>query len=160
MQDIEAVYKEYFEMIYKYLILLSKDENLAEELTQETFYRAVKNIDKYKGEAKISTWLCQIAKNLWYDELKRRKQEPLDDIQILDNNFENLPEDAVLSNEKKIELYQNMQKLDKQTREVIYLWSMGGLSFKEIALILNKTEGWARITFYREKVKLKELYDK
>ena len=160
MQDIEAVYKEYFEMIYKYLILLSKDENLAEELTQETFYRAVKNIDKYKGEAKISTWLCQIAKNLWYDELKRRKQEPLDDIQILDNNFENLPEDAVLSNEKKIELYQNMQKLDKQTREVIYLRSMGGLSFKEIALILNKTEGWARITFYRGKVKLKELYDK
>ena len=71
---MEDVYKDYFSVVYKYLYSLSHNENIAEELTQETFYRAVKNINKYKGKCKMSTWLCQIAKNLWYSELKKNKR--------------------------------------------------------------------------------------
>jgi len=74
MQNIEEIYKEYFETVNKYLFCLTHDANISEELAQETFYRAVKNIDKFKNNCKISTWLCKIAKNLWYDELKRNKK--------------------------------------------------------------------------------------
>ena len=74
MQDIEKIYKENFETVNKYLFCLTKNWDLAEELTEETFYRAVEKIGKFKGESKISTWLCQIAKNLYYDVLRKNKK--------------------------------------------------------------------------------------
>ena len=157
MQDIEQIYEEYFETVNKYLFCLTHNSDISEELTQETFYRAVNKINTYKGECKISVWLCQIAKNLWYDYLKKNKriihtEEDLFNIQELDTI-----EDQVISNNEKIELYRKMQNLDEKTREVMYLRITGELSFKEIADILNKTENWARVTFYRAKNKLKEV---
>ena len=74
MQDIKEIYEEYFETVNKYLFCLTKNYDIAEELTQETFYRAVKKISTYKGECKISVWLCQIAKNLWYDQCRKNKK--------------------------------------------------------------------------------------
>ena len=159
MQDIAKIYEEYFETVNKYLFCLTRSNDISEELTQETFYRAVKNIGKYKGECKMSVWLCQIAKNLWYDECRKNKkiinQEEKDLIDIQDLNT--LEEQVILDNEK-MELYKKMQTLDAATREVIYLRITGELSFKEIGNILNKTENWARVTFYRGKNKLKEAY--
>lgn len=73
MQNIEKIYEEYFETVYKYLFCLTHDNNIAEDLTQETFCKLVKKIDTYKGECKMSVWLCEIAKNLWYDQCKRKK---------------------------------------------------------------------------------------
>ena len=74
MQDMEQIYKQYFETVYKYLFCLTHNRNISEELTQETFYRAVKKIGTYKDNCKISVWLCQIAKNLWYDECRKNKK--------------------------------------------------------------------------------------
>ena len=74
MQDMEQIYEKYFETVNKYLFCLTHNSDISEELTQETFYRAVKNINKFKGNCKMSVWLCQIAKNLWYDELKKNKK--------------------------------------------------------------------------------------
>ena len=74
MQDIEQIYEEYFETVNKYLFCLTHNSDISEELTQETFYRAVKNINTYKGDCKISVWLCQIAKNLWYDQCRKNKK--------------------------------------------------------------------------------------
>lgn len=74
MQNIEEIYKQYFTTVNKYLFCLTRNQDLSEELTQETFYRAVKKIDSFKGDCKISVWLCQIAKNLWYDELNKQKR--------------------------------------------------------------------------------------
>ena len=116
MQDIEEIYKEYFETVYKYLFCLTHNSDLSEELTQETFYRAV--------------------------------------IKFLSSN-DDLENNAVLK-EEKVNLYKKMQKLDDLTREVMYLRITGELSFKEIGDILNKTENWARVTFYRGKTKIKE----
>ncbi len=156
MQNMEQIYKEYFETVNKYLFCLTHNNDISEELTQETFYRAVKKIDTYKGECKISVWLCQIAKNLWYDQCRKNKklinEEKLVDIQELETT-----EEKIISNDEKISLYKKMQSLDEQTREVIYLRITGELSFKEIGIILNKTENWARVTFYRGKQKLKEV---
>lgn len=156
MQDMEQIYKQYFETVNKYLFCLTHNSDISEELTQETFYRAVKKINTFKGDCKMSVWLCQIAKNLWYDELKKNKKiENLGD-KMLSIQSEDKIEEKVVLNESKVELYKKIQKLDKQTREVIYLRITGELSFKEIGDILNKTENWARVTFYRGKQKLKE----
>jgi len=157
MQDIEKIYEEYFETVNKYLFCLTHNNDISEELTQETFYRAVKKIHTYKGECKISVWLCQIAKNLWYDQCRKNKkivdtQEPIEKVQALD-----ILEEQVILKHEKISLYQKMQSLDERTREVIYLRITGELSFKEIGMILNQTENWARVTFYRGKNQLKEV---
>lgn len=158
MADMEKIYKEYFAIVNKYLFCLTHNRDLSEELTQETFYRAVKKIHTFRGNCKISVWLCQIAKNLWYDELKRKnkynvvQEQELCSIKAIENT-----EEEVLSSENKLTLYKKMQTLNEQTREVVYLRITGELSFKEIAQILNKTENWARITFYRGKQKLKEV---
>ena len=155
MQDLEQIYKQYFETVNKYLFCLTHNSDISEELTQETFYRAVKKINTFKGECKMSVWLCQIAKNLWYDELKKNKRLESIEQTFLIQSEENLEENIIL-NENKLELYKKLQKLDKQTREVVYLRITGELSFREIGDILNKTENWARVTFYRGKQKLKE----
>ena len=157
MQDIGQIYEEYFETVYKYLFCLTHNNDIAEELTQETFYRAVEKINTYKGNCKISVWLCQIAKHLWYDFCRKNKKI----INIQENLFNeqstNVTEETIISNDEKISLYKKMQNLDEKTREVIYLRITGELSFKEIGTILNKTENWARVTFYRGKTKLKEV---
>ena len=156
MQDIEKIYKENFETVNKYLFCLTKNWDLAEELTEETFYRAVEKRGKFKGESKISTWLCQIAKNLYYDVLRKNKKIVNTEYNLLELEAEESTEEKVILNDEKITLYKNLQKLDEKTREVIYLKITGELSFKEIGEILNKTENWARVTFYRGKQKLKE----
>lgn len=156
MQDIEQIYKEYFETVNKYLFCLTQNNDISEELTQETFYRAVKKINTYRGECKISVWLCQIAKNLWYDYCRKNKKLMNED-EIFSIQEMNTLEEKVISNDEKISLYKKMQNLDERTREVMYLRITGELSFKEIGVILNKTENWARVTFYRGKNKLKEV---
>ena len=104
----------------------------------------------------MAVWLCQIAKNLWYDYCRKNKRIVNED-QMLEMTSINTTEEQVISTQEKILLYQKMQKLDKETREVIYLRITGELSFKEISTILDKTENWARVTFYRGKNKLKEV---
>ena len=159
MQDIEKIYEEYFETVNKYLFCLTHNNDISEELTQETFYKAVKKIDTYKGECKMSVWLCQIEKNLWYDQCRRNKKIiNIDETEsILNLQIINSVEDKVISDDEKLSIYKKMQKLDEKTREVIYLRITGELSFKEIGIILNKTENWARVIFYRGKNKLKEV---
>ena len=155
MKNIEEIYTEYFEVVYKYLICLTHNSDLAEDLAQETFYKAILKINTFKEECKISTWLCKIAKNLWLDELKKKKMINIDD----EFNFiisDEYIEDKIISNEEKKELYSKINKLDLNTRKVMYLRINGNLSFKEIADILDKSENWARVTYYRGKSKMKE----
>ena len=104
----------------------------------------------------MSVWLCQIAKNIWYNELKKNKRiENIPDEQLFFIPDKNQVEDIAILKDDKIKLYKQIQKLDEATRNVIYLRITGELSFKEIGDILNKTETWARVTFYRGRQKLK-----
>ena len=158
MQDIEKIYKEYFETVNKYLFCLTRNSDISEELTQETFYKAVKKINTYKGECKMSVWLCQIAKNLWIDQCRKNKKiTNLSEEDLINITEQKSLEEKIISDDEKISLYKKMQKLDEKTREVMYLRITGELSFKEIGEILGKTENWARVTFYRGKSKLKEV---
>lgn len=159
MQDIEQIYKQYSEIVNKYLFCLTHNNDISEELTQETFYRAVKKIKTYKRECKMSVWLCQIAKNLWYDQCRKKKKMNIENIDLLEIEANKTIEEQMILQEEKMYVYQQMQKLDAKTREVMYLRITGELSFKEIGVIMNQTENWARVTFYRGKNKLKGVDD-
>lgn len=153
--DIDKIYKEYFETVYKYLLYLSHNEDLSEELTQETFYKAIKKINQFRAECKISTWLIKIAKNLYFDELKKSKKNEIINInQIQQKNFNECIEETIVSNEEKKELKNKINTLDETSRQVVFFRISGELSFKEIGNMLNKSENWARVTYYRAKNKL------
>ena len=156
MQNIEEIYKMHSNTVYKYLFCLTANEDLSEELTQETFAIAVKEINKFKGECKVSVWLCQIAKHLWYKELKKKKTNiPIQEIENLQET--KTVEDIVFEKEDKLKLFKNIQKLDEKSRELIYLRMIGNLDFTEIGEILGKTANWARVNFYRAKQKIREV---
>lgn len=154
---MEEIYKNYSTLVYKFLYSLCSDSDLAEELTQETFYKAIKGINKFNNECKISTWLCRIARNVWIDYLKKKKDIiSIDEDNYLENliaykTFENDIEDK----SNVMMLYKSIHKLDDGTREVFYLRTNGNLSFKEIGEIMNRLEEWARIVFYRGKIKIR-----
>lgn len=102
--------------------------------------------------------MCQIAKNLWFDKCRKNKRViSQEEINLIDTQALSTPEEQVIVNEEKFSLYKKMQKLDDKTRRVIYLRITGKLGFKEIGNILNQTENWARVTFYRGKNQLKEV---
>lgn len=155
MQNIEEIYKEHSNAVYKYLFCLTGNEDLSEELTQETFAIAVKEIKKFKGNCKVSVWLCQIAKHLWYKELKKKKSISIEDVENLQET--ETVEDFILNKEDKIKLFKDIQKLDEKSRELIYLRMVGNLDFTEIGEILGKTPNWARVNFYRAKQKIREV---
>lgn len=158
-QKLQQIYEENVSYVYKYLFCLTHDTDLAEELTQETFYEATKGIHKFRGDCKIAVWLCQIGKRLWFKELKRRKNQfvPLDDMVNLQSE-EDL-EYQYLQSLEKVELFRMLHQLDEITREVMYLRLTGELSFAQIGEILGKTENWARVTFYRGKQKIVKGWD-
>ena len=142
--------------VYKYLLSITRDKTLSEELTQETFFRAIHSIDRYDGSCKISVWLCQIAKHIWYQELSKRAKyktgELSEEIPYLIT-----PEDsAVLASEKEA-LYKAVHSLGEPMKEVVLMRLSGEMSFSEIGEIMGKKENWARTTFYRAKQKLKEV---
>ncbi len=157
MQNIDEIYKEYSQIVYKYLFCLTHNRDIAKEITQETFYIALKDISKFRKECKIEVWLCQIAKFLWYKELKRKNR--IIDIkeQDINNYFSelNVEEDLIKKDEKE-QLYIKLNKLDNITKEVILLRILADLSFKQIGDMFGKSDTWARVTFYRGKEKLKK----
>lgn len=154
--DIEKLYNEYFKTIYKYLICLTHSKEIAEDLTQETFCKAISKISMFRGECKISVWLCEIAKNLWFNELKKNKRIVLtDDEKDLADMKYNI-EDKFLLEQDKVELHKKIYNLDSQIKEIFYLRLFANLSFKEIGEIMGKSEVWARVNFYRGKEKMKE----
>lgn len=150
---IEDIYKAHSQTVYRYLLTLTHDAELSEELTQETFYQAIRSIERFDKSCKISTWLCAIAKNTL--QTYRRKHpitSELDELSTITNSTES----DVIARMNHIELLKKMHSLDETTREVLYLRLFGDLSFREIGDILSKTENWARVTFYRGKEKLKK----
>lgn len=158
MQNMEELYTEYFNTVYRYLLCLTHDANFSEELTQETFCKALEKLHTFKGDCKISVWLCQIAKNLLINEQKRKKKIIVATDEEL-NFFEdsNSTEESIILKHEKLYLYNKIQQLDSNSRRVVLLRINGELSFKEIGNILGKTETWARVTFYRVKRKLEEV---
>jgi len=155
---VDAIYIKYCKCVYNFLYKLTNDIELSEELTQETFYTAIKKINTLNKKERIRTWLYQIAKNKWKDYLRKNKKANID---LEENTVENLVanydiEEDMIAKDNIIEFYKKIHMLDIDTREIIYLKIIRNFTFKEISQILGKNEEWARTKFYRGKLKLKE----
>lgn len=157
--DLDETYRRYADLVFKYCYTLSRDEHTAEELTQETFYQAVRSSHRYDGSCKVSTWLCEIAKHLWYRELEKRKKKgtvPLDEELV---SGEPSAEERTALRADVLQLFRRAHLLTEPAREVFLLRVSGELSFREIGEIFGKTENWARVTYYRAKQKVTEGWD-
>lgn len=156
-RDMEEIYRTYERMVYQFLYLRTHDAQWAQDLMQETFLRAVASISRYDGSCKLSVWLCQIAKHVLWQELRRKKQT--ESVELDDSLPDLLTPDTehqVLWHEDRRELYQAIHGLSDHEREVVLYRLTGELSFREIGEILGKSENWARTVFYRAKLKLRE----
>lgn len=156
MQPMEEIYQEYARTVFKYLLSKTHDEDLAEELTQETFYQALKSIDRFDESCKISTWLCAIAKNqLHAYRRKHPEMKTLEELEQAELSVESAEQNA-LDTLARVDLMKQLHSCPEPYREVMYQRIFGNLSFKEIGEIMGKSENWARVTFYRGKEKLKK----
>jgi len=154
MQEFEQLYKEYARQVYKYLFSLCHDEQIAEELMQETFYRALKSLKSYDGTCKIYVWLCQIAKHIWYQTLAGNKKTQTTELSPEIASADHSVEDHIVLRDGKMSLFKELHLLAEPMREVMYLRLTGEFSFREIGEILGRDETWARVTFYRGKQKM------
>lgn len=129
------------------------------KLYKKLFLVAVKDIKKFRGECKLSTWLCQISKYIWYKKLKNTNKEISLDM-LTDTLFiEESLEEIISEKEEKVTLFKRLQDFDEETRNVMYLRILENFEYNEIAEILGKTSNWARVVFFRGKQKLKEELD-
>lgn len=165
MKVTDEVYKEYSQMVYKYLFSLTRDAHAAEEVTQETFYQAVRCAGRFDGSCRFSTWLCAIAKNQ-LNSYRRKHPAPIYDAEgpevstEADTGKTNVtPETTVLSEYGRVDILKKLHQLDEAVREVMYLRIFGDLSFAQIGEITGRTENWARVTYYRGKEKLRKELD-
>ena len=160
MESMNQIYQKYAKTVYGYIFAKTNDHQIAEELTQETFYQGIKSINRYDGSCKISTWLCAIAKNqLKTYYRKNPKMAELTD----DEHGGKTAENQALDNLMTGDILKVIHNQKEPYSEVLYLRILGALTFKDIGNILGKSENWARVTFYRGKEKLKgelEEYEK
>ncbi|MBQ6997021.1 MAG: RNA polymerase sigma factor [Oscillospiraceae bacterium] len=155
MSDFQEVYNLYFRDVYRYSLSLCRNEVLAEEITQETFYKALKKLDSFDGKSKISVWLCQIAKNTYISLCRKSKHfDPNADISLLPSEIS--IEERFIDRESAFSIHRILHSLDEPYKEVFSLRTFGELSFKQIAQLFERTETWARVTYHRAKLMIKE----
>ncbi len=155
MTEFEKVFKDNRDFIFKYLMKMTQNFSLSEELTQETFFRAYMNYASLRNKEKASVWLCQIAKNTyfaWYNEEK--KKDSLDNYETVCSG-ESI-EESFVQKELSQKALICLHELEEPYKEVFMLSVFGGFSLKDISSIFGKSESWARVTFYRAKQKLLE----
>ncbi len=152
MKQVEALYNTYFHDVFLFVMSLSKNEDVAEEITQETFFKAMKSLSKFKGDCDVRVWLCQIAKNTYYNYCTRHKQVCVDEIPETAStvSLTDQLEDA----QQTMKIHHILHELGDPYKEVFTLRVFGELSFRQIAEVFSKTESWARVTFHRAKLKI------
>ena len=155
MADFEEIYSAYFRDVFLYLYSLSGDRHVAEDITSETFLKAIESIDSLKGTCDLRVWLCQIAKNGYFSYLRRNKKLV---------HMERLPEkaadhdleQAITLSEASMKVHEILHNLGEPYKEVFSLRVFGELSFKKIAALFGKSENWACVTYHRARNKIKK----
>lgn len=156
--NIEELYRTYFDIVYRYIRSISQDGSLAEEVTQETFLKALKKADQFRGDCDVRVWLCQIAKNTLYDHLKKQKKQLLGDekLEKTESAGGELLEEKLAQRSQAMEIHKVLHRLSEPYKEVFSLRTFGELTFREIGMLFGKSENWARVTYYRARVKIRE----
>jgi len=152
--DFERVYDLYFRDVYRYAYSLCRSESSAEEITQETFFKALKSIDMFDGRCSVFVWLCQIAKNTYLSMVKKSgRTTGIDDCIELESD-DATPEAMAITRDEAMALHRILHSLDEPYKEVFSLRTFGELSFAQIADLFGKSESWARVTYHRAKLKI------
>lgn len=153
MLDFESLYQMYYMEVYSYVMTILRDAHRAEEITHETFLKALRAKDSYRGEASERTWLCAIAKNACTDFLRKRGRElPLVEDIPTESRIEAQLEDAAST----LQIHRILHQLEEPYKEVFQLRVFGELSFRDIGAIFGKTENWSRVTYHRARLKIQE----
>lgn len=159
MADFEAIYAKFYDGVYKYVFSLCGNESTAEEITQEAFYRAMEQMDRFDGRCKLYVWLCQIAKNTFYSYAKKQKRTVSEDSADFAERPEQGFEDEVFDRDAAWALHKRLHRLREPYKEVFSLRVFGELSFSQIGDLFGKTDSWARLIFYRAKNEIRRRLD-
>ena len=156
--EVEKIYKLYFKDVYRYIRKLSGDEHIAEEITADTFFKAMKGLDNFRGECDMRVWLCQIAKNCYLSHLKKAGRSDV----VADEVFINIAdpkkniEYEIVKKDEAFQIQKVLHDISEPYKEV-FMWRVfGDLSFKQIGQIFGKSENWACVTYHRARNKIKE----
>jgi len=154
VSDFEEIYRQYGKTVYFFLLALSHDETLSEELTQETMLRAIMNIGSFREESKLSVWLCQIAKNLYFEWCKKNKRTVrLDEARLQKDDGRDI---ALELEDKDMagQILKHLHELDEPYKEVFTLHALGDVSLTQISKLFGKSDSWARVTYHRAKARI------
>ncbi len=154
MTDFETLYRQYFTDVYRYALSLCRNEGMAEEITQETFFKALRGIDGFHGECRVYVWLCRIARNTYFSFFKKQKRLVSQE-EVPEQPGEDEPEQKYLAVETNFELRRALHGMEEPYREVIMLRIFCEMPFARIGQLFGKTESWARVTYHRGRIKLK-----
>ena len=152
-KDFETIYQDYFDLVYRYALAMTRDVHTAEELTQETFFKAMQALDSFRGDSNIRTWLCGIAKNAFLSDRRRKQAQPLDELTERADEADG-PENLTLQKEESFRIHRALHTLPEPYKEVFSLRVFGQLSFQEIAELFGKTENWACVVYHRARGKI------
>ena len=154
MTEFEKIYDQHFREVYAFILSMSRNEKLAEEITQETFFKALKAIDGFKGQCKMNVWLCQIAKNTYFTHLSKQKR--LVPEEAVESSGDAVMEQLMENREEAMRVHKVLHSLQDPYKEVFTLRIFGELSFRDISGLFGKTESWARVTYHRARQKIQD----
>ena len=155
--NFEDMYQRFFKDVYLFVFSISKDRQIAEDITQETFFKALKEIKHFRGDCSVKSWLCQIAKNLYISHMRKKGAISFEDMDVVLNQVSGTNiEREYIQKEDALSVYKVLHLLNEPYKEIFLLRTLGDLSFKEIGDIFHKTESWARVTYHRARLKIQE----
>lgn len=149
--EFEQIYSTYFKSVYHYIWQLSGDEHIAEEITSETFFKAMKSIDNFRGECDMRVWLCQIAKNAYFSYLKKNSRiESIDETELQNIAAPDSFVDEQVGTQEEAQRVRKVLHTMSDPYKEVFMWRVfGELSFMEIGDLYGKTDNWACVTYHR-----------
>lgn len=157
--DFEELYNLYFKEVFLYIKSISGNESMAEEITQETFFKAIKSIDTFDGSKDIRAWLFAIAKNTYYSYYKKNKRQvDFDSIEDMTDVGVTISEN-LMNEEDALIIHKFIHTMSDPYKEVFSLRVFGELPFEKIGMIFGKSSGWARVTYHRAKKQIMEYME-
>lgn len=156
--DFEEIYHEYFQEVFLFIKSLCHDERIAEEITQEAFFKALKSLEKFDGSKDIRAWLFTIAKNTYFSHYKKMRrqvnldliEEPMMEVQFVKH---------LMDEDDAFTVHQFIHSMNEPYKELFSLRTFGELPFEKIGKLFGKSAGWARVTFYRARKQILEYME-
>ena len=153
--SFDRIYQAYFYPVYRYVLSLSRAPDVAEEITQETFFKALRSLDQFRGESSVKSWLCSIARNLWISEQRKKKMQPIDDGESLVDSAIG-PEERIMRQDESMRIHRLLHHLEEPYREVFTLRTLGQLSYRDIGELFGKSDNWACVVYQRARARIKQ----